>query len=68
MAMADQPVKIGACSGQKQVSFVLIHSLPCVTQYIDGLNHSLQACKGSAALSARQRASVVEYGARGHRG
>lgn len=32
MAIADQPVKIGACSDQMQVSLVLIHSLPCVTQ------------------------------------
>jgi hypothetical protein len=55
MAIAGQPVKIGACSGQMQASFMLIHSLPCVTQFIDGLNRSLKACKGSAALSAGQR-------------
>jgi hypothetical protein len=55
MAMADQPVKIGPCSGQIQESFVLIHSLPCVTQFVDGLSGSLKACKDSAALSAGQR-------------
>ncbi len=55
MAMADQPVKIGACSAQLQASFVLIHSLHCVTQFVDDLNDSLKACKGSATLSACQR-------------
>jgi hypothetical protein len=55
MAMADQPVKIGPCSVQIQEFFVLIHSLPCVTQFVDGLSGSLKACKDSAALSAGQR-------------
>ncbi len=55
MAMADQRVKIDVYSGQKQAYFVLIHSLPCVTQFVDGLNDSLKACKASAALSAGQR-------------
>jgi hypothetical protein len=55
MAVADQPVKIGPCFGQIQESFMLIHSLPCVTQFVDGLNCSHKACKDSAALSAGQR-------------
>ncbi|MEN8130486.1 MAG: hypothetical protein ABFS45_09910 [Pseudomonadota bacterium] len=55
MEMADQRVKIGAYSGQMQASFVLIHSLPCITQFVDGLNDSLKSCKASAALSIRQR-------------
>ena len=55
MAIADQPGKIGACFDQMQESFVLIQSLPCVTQFVDGLNRSLKSCKRSAALSAGQR-------------
>lgn len=35
---------------------MLIHSLPCVTQYIDALSSSLKACHGSSTLSGRQRA------------
>jgi hypothetical protein len=55
MAMAGQPDKIGAPTNKKQEPSVLIHSLPCVTQFVDTLNQSLKICKSSAVLSGSQR-------------
>ncbi len=56
MVMADQSGKIDDSIHKNQDSFVLIHPLPCVTQFIDSLNHSLKSIKNSARLSALQRA------------
>ena len=55
MEMADQPVNIGGRSEMLQELSMLIQSLPCVTRFVEDLNHALSTCKSSARLSSCQR-------------